>query len=128
MQPRIGADWAGLCAAAVAAALAPGAHQWPVVAQPVTWGDRSLPYPYAEVRAIRQGDRLIIEAAARSFLHHQVRNMVGSLKLVGQGRWEESAIAEVLGAKSRAAAGPTAPACGLYFVSIDYDPPLVFED
>ena len=80
------------------------------------------------ISVIRQGDRLIIEAAARSFLHHQVRNMVGSLKLVGQGRWPEGAIAEVLEAKSRAAAGPTAPACGLYFVSVDYEPALVFED
>jgi tRNA pseudouridine38-40 synthase len=80
------------------------------------------------ISVIRQGDRLIIQAEARSFLHHQVRNMVGSLKRVGEGRWAESAIAEVLEAKSRAAAGPTAPACGLYFVSVDYDPPLVFED
>jgi tRNA pseudouridine38-40 synthase len=75
----------------------------------------------------RQGDHLIINAAGRSFLHHQVRNMVGSLKLVGQGRWPESGIAEALAAKSRAAAGPTAPACGLYLVSIGYDPPLEFE-
>ena len=76
----------------------------------------------------RQGDHLIVNATARSFLHHQVRNMVGSLKLVGQGRWPESALAEVLMAKSRAAAGPTAPACGLYLVRIGYDPPLRFED
>jgi len=75
----------------------------------------------------RQGDHLIINAAARSFLHHQVRNMVGSLKLVGQGRWPEAAMGQVLAAKSRAAAGPTAPACGLYLVSIGYDPPLEFE-
>ena len=58
----------------------------------------------------RQGDRLIVNAAARSFLHHQVRNMVGSLKLVGEGRWPETALAKILAAKSRAAAGPTAPA------------------
>jgi tRNA pseudouridine38-40 synthase len=76
----------------------------------------------------RQGDHLIVNATARSFLHHQVRNMVGSLKLVGQGRWPEAALAEVLIAKSRAAAGPTAPACGLYLVSIGYDSPLQFED
>ena len=53
--------------------------------------------------------------------------MVGSLKLVGQGRWPEAAMAAVLAAKSRAAAGPTAPSCGLYLVSIGYDPPLQFE-
>jgi tRNA pseudouridine38-40 synthase len=75
----------------------------------------------------RRDDQLVVTAEARSFLHHQVRNMVGSLKLVGQGRWPESAIAEVLAAKSRAAAGPTAPPEGLYLVSIGYDPPLAFE-
>jgi tRNA pseudouridine38-40 synthase len=74
----------------------------------------------------RQADHLIINATARSFLHHQVRNMVGSLKMVGEGKWPESAIPEVLAAKSRAAAGPTAPAAGLYLVSIGYTPPLIF--
>ena len=74
----------------------------------------------------RQGDHLVISATARSFLHHQVRNMVGSLKMVGEGKWPESAIPEVLAARSRAAAGPTAPPDGLYLVSIGYDPPLIF--
>lgn len=74
----------------------------------------------------REGEDIVITAAARSFLHHQVRNMVGSLKLVGEGRWPETALAGVLAARSRAAAGPTAPAEGLYFTQITYDPPLVF--
>ncbi len=74
----------------------------------------------------RQDAQVVITAGARSFLHHQVRNIVGSLKLVGQGRWPEAAIAEVLQAKSRAAAGPTAPPDGLYFTQITYEPPLLF--
>ena len=69
----------------------------------------------------RLGDRLEIGASARSFLHHQVRNMVGTLKLIGEGRWAVERIEAVLAARDRAAAGPTAPACGLYLVSVDYD-------
>jgi len=74
----------------------------------------------------RQDEYVIITAKARSFLHHQVRNMVGSLKLVGQGRWAEAEMARVLEAKSRAEAGPTAPPDGLTFTQIIYDPKLVF--
>ena len=48
-------------------------------------------------------------AEARSFLHHQVRNMVGTLKLVGEGRWPGSRVAQALAARDRGAAGPTAP-------------------
>ncbi len=69
----------------------------------------------------RQGERIFIEAKARSFLHHQVRNMVGSLKMVGEGTWPEAKLTEILAAKNRAAAGPTAPAAGLYLVNIDYE-------
>jgi tRNA pseudouridine38-40 synthase len=68
----------------------------------------------------RLGDRLEITALARSFLHHQVRNMVGTLKLVGEGRFPVSHVAAVLAARDRAAAGPTAPACGLYLIRVDY--------
>ncbi len=67
---------------------------------------------------------MIVETKARSFLHHQVRNMVGSLKMVGEGHWPERKIADVLAAQSRPAAGQTAPAEGLYFTGVDYDPPL----
>jgi tRNA pseudouridine38-40 synthase len=69
----------------------------------------------------RRGERLEIAARARSFLHHQVRNMVGALKLIGEGRWPVERIEAVLAACDRAAAGPTAPACGLYLVGVDYD-------
>jgi tRNA pseudouridine38-40 synthase len=78
------------------------------------------------LRVERKDDHVIITAEARSFLHHQVRNMVGSLKMVGEGKWRESAMARVLQAKSRAAAGPTAPPEGLYFTRITYDPALIF--
>ena len=68
----------------------------------------------------RSGDRIEITALARSFLHHQMRNMVGTLKLVGEGRKPVASMAAMLAARDRAAAGPTAPACGLYLVRVDY--------
>ncbi len=68
----------------------------------------------------RDGDEVRIDASARSFLHNQVRAMVGSLKLVGEGKWLASDLAEALAAKDRGAAGPTAPAAGLYLVRVDY--------
>jgi tRNA pseudouridine38-40 synthase len=73
-----------------------------------------------ELTVSRDGTHIIIHARARSFLHHQVRNMVGSLKMVGEGSWPERRIAEILSARNRAIAGPTAPAEGLYFVSVGY--------
>ncbi len=78
-----------------------------------------------ELTITRQEDRLIVHAKARSFLHHQVRNMVGSLKMVGEGSWPETRLKDVLEAKNRAVAGPTAPADGLYLVSIGYAEPLL---
>ncbi|WP_298216360.1 tRNA pseudouridine(38-40) synthase TruA [Acidocella sp.] len=72
----------------------------------------------------REGAHVIIETRARSFLHHQVRNMAGSLKMVGEGRWPEEKIAAILAARARPAAGQTAPAAGLYFTGAAYDPPL----
>jgi tRNA pseudouridine38-40 synthase len=68
----------------------------------------------------RVGNEVHIRAAARSFLHHQVRSMVGCLALVGMGRWREEQIAEALAARSRAALGLNAPPHGLYFVAATY--------
>ena len=61
-----------------------------------------------------------IEASARSFLHHQVRSMVGSLKLVGEGKWRPRDVADALAARDRSACGPVAPPDGLYLVRVDY--------
>ena len=69
---------------------------------------------------IRQGDEIVVIAEARSFLHHQVRNMVGTLKLVGEGKWQPDAVATALAARDRAAAGPTAPPQGLYLTGVRY--------
>jgi tRNA pseudouridine38-40 synthase len=75
----------------------------------------------------RDGERIVIEAAARSFLHHQVRNMVGSLKLVGEGRWPPARMGEALRAMDRAAAGPTAPPAGLTLMGVRYPGPVFGE-
>ena len=68
----------------------------------------------------REGEHVLIETAARSFLHHQVRSMVGCLALVGMGRWSEERIAQVLTARDRQALGLNAPPEGLYFVAATY--------
>jgi tRNA pseudouridine38-40 synthase len=68
------------------------------------------------------GEQILIEASARSFLHNQVRSMVGSLKLVGEGKWSAGDLAATLAATDRSACGPVAPACGLYLVKVDYPP------
>ena len=71
----------------------------------------------------RSGDEIHIAARARSFLHHQVRNMVGTLKLVGLGRWQPGDVARALAARDRRAGGPTAPAEGLALVAVRYGRP-----
>ncbi|GAA5059984.1 tRNA pseudouridine(38-40) synthase TruA [Erythrobacter westpacificensis] len=68
----------------------------------------------------REGDAVIVRTAARSFLHHQVRSMVGCLALVGQGTWGIDRMAEALEAKDRSALGLNAPPEGLYFVKATY--------
>ncbi|GAA4503606.1 tRNA pseudouridine(38-40) synthase TruA [Gluconacetobacter tumulicola] len=70
----------------------------------------------------RLGEDIVIEAEARSFLHHQVRNMVGTLKLVGERTWSPERVGEALRACDRRAAGPTAPPDGLYLTGVGYDP------
>ena len=75
-----------------------------------------------QLAVTRDRDKIVIEATARSFLHHQVRNMVGTLQLVGRGRWAPDDVAHALAARDRAAGGPTAPSDGLYFLEVDYPP------
>lgn len=75
---------------------------------------------------IRTGDRIDVHAAARSFLHHQVRSMVGCLALVGMGRWSSDDMADALKAADRAALGLNAPPDGLFFVAADYPDPSSF--
>ena len=68
----------------------------------------------------REGDEVSIVTSARSFLHSQVRSMVGSLVWVGEGRWSADDLAASLAARNRAACGPVAPPDGLYLVRVDY--------
>ena len=69
---------------------------------------------------MRAGDEIAVRASARSFLHNQVRSMVGSLKRVGEGKWPVSAVADALAARDRDRCGPVAPAHGLYLVAVNY--------
>ena len=68
----------------------------------------------------REGEMLVIRASARSFLHSQVRSMVGSLKLVGEGKWTPRQFRAALDAMDRSRCGPLAPPAGLYLVKVDY--------
>lgn len=67
------------------------------------------------------GVELRFHVEGRSFLHHQVRNMVGSLVMVGEGKWSPDDMKRALEAKDRTKGGPTAPSDGLYLVRVDYD-------
>jgi len=68
----------------------------------------------------RLGDEIHITAVARSFLHNQVRSMVGSLVVVGDGKWQAADLVRALEARDRTACGPVAPPDGLYLVKVDY--------
>jgi len=68
----------------------------------------------------RSGEGIEVVAVARSFLHNQVRSMVGSLALVGEGKWNAEDLARALGARDRTACGPVAPPDGLYLARVDY--------
>lgn len=70
--------------------------------------------------AFSNGRHIELWAEAKSFLHHQIRNLVGSLKMVGEGKWHPDDMRTVLNAKDRTKAGPTAPPTGLHFVRVDY--------
>ena len=69
----------------------------------------------------RHGDMVEINTNARSFLHNQVRSIVGSLKQVGIGKWHPGQMAKALKARDRKACGPVAPARGLYLARVDYE-------
>jgi tRNA pseudouridine38-40 synthase len=71
----------------------------------------------------RNVDEIVVEASARSFLHNQVRSMVGSLKLIGEGKWSAGDLKAALEARDRTACGPVAAACGLYLSRVDYGTP-----
>jgi tRNA pseudouridine38-40 synthase len=68
----------------------------------------------------RYGDEVHVKTSARSFLHNQVRSMVGSLALVGDGKWSADDLSAALAARNRAACAPVAPPDGLYLVSVEY--------
>ena len=68
----------------------------------------------------RQAEMIVVTAKARSFLHSQVRSMVGSLKLVGEGKWLPRDFRAALDARNRARCGPLAPPDGLYLTKVDY--------
>ena len=68
----------------------------------------------------RDGDEVLVHASARSFLHNQVRSMVGSLVLVGDGKWSADDLAAALAKRDRAACGQVAPPEGLYLMRVDY--------
>ncbi|MGH1419936.1 MAG: tRNA pseudouridine(38-40) synthase TruA [Hyphomicrobiaceae bacterium] len=68
----------------------------------------------------RHGTEVHVHASSLSFLHNQVRSMVGSLKLIGEGKWTKQDLANALAAKDRKACGPVAPAAGLYLMRVDY--------
>jgi tRNA pseudouridine38-40 synthase len=69
---------------------------------------------------VREGETIVITTNARSFLHHQVRSIAGSLKLVGEGKWQPADLRRALEERNRTACGPVAPACGLYFMKVVY--------
>lgn len=69
---------------------------------------------------VRNAEEIVVETEARSFLHHQVRNMAGTLTLIGEGKWTKDDLARALAAKDRTKGGVTAPASGLTLVRIDY--------
>ena len=68
----------------------------------------------------RLGDHVELRVAAPSFLHHQVRNIIGTLKLVGEGKWSRDQFETAFAAHDRTLGGPTAPPQGLYFMAVEY--------
>lgn len=73
----------------------------------------------------REGEIVLMTVRAPSFMHNQVRSIIGSLKLVGEGKWTADDIRTALEACNRQRCGPVAPPCGLYLTRVDYDPEKV---
>ncbi len=73
-----------------------------------------------QISVVRAGEEIILRCAARSFLHHQVRSITGSLVEVGRGKWRSRDMSAALKARDRKRCGPVAPPDGLYFVKADY--------
>jgi tRNA pseudouridine38-40 synthase len=73
-----------------------------------------------KLEVTRVGDEIHIHASARSFLHHQIRSITGTLEAVGAGIWQPLDVKQALEARDRKACGPVAPACGLYFMQVEY--------
>ena len=68
----------------------------------------------------RDGDLLVYRVRGDGFLHHMVRNLVGTFLLVGKGGFPEAFVSQILAARSRSAAGSTAPASGLFLINVEY--------
>lgn len=81
---------------------------------------RSIDELYIETRDILNGQEILIHAKGRAFLHHQIRNIAGTLSLVGEEKWQPVDVRTALEAKDRTKGGPTAPSDGLYLNSIEY--------
>lgn len=73
-----------------------------------------------QLEVTRVGEVIEIRTSARSFLHNQVRRMVGSLEMCGAGKWSADDLQAALEARNTQASGPQAPAWGLYFAGVDY--------
>ncbi len=112
-------------AMAAAAALLVGRHDFTTFRASLCQA-RSPVKTLERLEVVPSGEELLIHAAAPSFLHHQVRNMVGSLVLVGRGKWQVETMEAALAARDRTKGGPTAPAHGLYLIDVEYGSARIF--
>ncbi len=92
-------------------------------ADPAATAIRTIFFSHWERRTIEEADLLVYRVRGNGFLHHMVRNLVGVMVDVGRGAISADAIPAILNARNRAAAGPTAPACGLFLHSVEYRHP-----
>ena len=123
LQGRVGWTWAPLDAAAMEAAgrRLLGEHDFSSF-RAVDCQSRHPRRCIARLSVRRDGEFVYVDIEANAFLHHMVRNIVGTLMVVGRGERDPAWVEQVLAARDRTRAGPTAPASGLYFVAVDYPP------